>query len=458
MLNMKTLYLFFIILCLSNSLISQHQIGHTTITFNDPLRAGGFGSGGGPGRQIQTEIYYPASTAGNNVALASGEFPIIVFGHGFVMAWDAYSNIWQHYVPMGYILAFPRTEGDFSPSHNDFGLDLVVVEERLQMLNNDNASIFHQGINGNSAIMGHSMGGGASIIAAANTTSIKTVVGLAPAETNPSAISAAGSINVPALIFSGGQDGVTPAAEHHLPIYNALQSDCKSFVNIVGGAHCYFANSNFNCDFGESTASSGISITRATQQQLTYSVLDNWFEYLLKDNCIAYNTFLNSLEASPSALITQSTCSPVSTPDILENGNVLTSSESGVSYQWYLDGDEIDGATSISHIATVSGDYHVYVFFDYGCAVSESITVIISVDTPLSISEGSIDSFEVYPNPTSGVIFIKGNKNVGQLNLYSVIGEKVLTVENTNEIDLSHLPKGLYYLQFGNTTQKIVRK
>ncbi|MDG0973711.1 MAG: hypothetical protein P8O07_06080, partial [Crocinitomicaceae bacterium] len=43
------------------------QVGTTTITFNDPARTGGFGSGGGAGRQIQTEIYYPATTAGTDV-------------------------------------------------------------------------------------------------------------------------------------------------------------------------------------------------------------------------------------------------------------------------------------------------------------------------------------------------------------------------------------------------------
>ncbi len=296
------------------------------------------------------------------------------------------------------------------------------------------------------------------MIAASNNTSIKTVIGLAPAETNPSAITAAGNISVPALIFSGGQDGVTPAAEHHLPIYNSLQSECKSFVNIVGGAHCYFAGSNFNCDFGESTASSGISIDRATQQQLTYSVLDEWLDYYLKDNCNSYNTFLNSLAASPSALVTQSTCSPVSIPTVLQNETELTSSESGVSYQWYLDGIAIDGATNVTYTATVSGGYNVMVYYEFGCAESESVNVTISVDPPLSLSKESLNNFIVYPNPTSGVVYIEGNKSQDEYIVYSVIGEKILTAKNTNEIDLSHLPKGVYYLKIGNSTKKIVKK
>jgi predicted dienelactone hydrolase len=248
---------------------------------------------------------------GENSTVALGDFPIIVFGHGFAMTWDAYTNIWEHYAPMGYILAFPRTEGGLfpGPSHADFGLDMNVVETRMQAEDVLATSLFYQKINGNSALMGHSMGGGATILGASVNTSIKAVVGLAPAETDPSAIAAASNVTVPAIIFSGGQDGVTPPNEHHIPIYDGLSSACKSFVNVVGGAHCYFANSNFNCDFGEGTSSTGISITRAEQQTRTYSILDPWLSYQLMNDNAAWTTFQTSLSASPTTLITETTCS-----------------------------------------------------------------------------------------------------------------------------------------------------
>ncbi len=288
---------------------SQYQIGHTTITFNDPARTGGFGSGGGSGRQIQTEIYYPATANGENTAVVSGDFPIIVFGHGFAMSWDAYSNIWEHYASKGYILAFPRTEGGLfpGPSHADFGLDMNVVETRMQAEDALATSLFYQKINGNSALMGHSMGGGATILGASVNTSIKAVVGLAPAETDPSAIAAASNVTVPAIIFSGGQDGVTPPDEHHIPIYDGLSSACKTFVNIIGGAHCYFANTNFNCDFGEGTSSTGISITREDQQNGTFIILDPWLDYQLKNDNAAWTAFQLSIDAN-KMFMTQTTC------------------------------------------------------------------------------------------------------------------------------------------------------
>ena len=299
-------------LCGSLFSFSQFNIGHTTITFNDPSRTGGYGSGGGAGRQIQTEIYYPAATTGDNTAISSGNFPIIVFGHGFAMAWDAYQNIWEHYVSLGYVMAFPRTEGSLIPSpvHADFGLDLKLVEQRMQAENSLSTSIFYQHLSANSAIMGHSMGGGATILAAQNNSSIKTIVGLAPAETDPSAIAAAANVTVPAVIYSGSSDGVTPPADHHIPIYNGLSSDCKTFVSIIGGAHCYFANSNFNCDFGEATSSSGISISRSEQQTRTFASLDSWFDYILKGNNASLGAFLNALDQAPSSqIIPQTTCS-----------------------------------------------------------------------------------------------------------------------------------------------------
>ncbi|NDC29182.1 MAG: hypothetical protein EBZ94_07600, partial [Crocinitomicaceae bacterium] len=144
-------------------------------------------------------------------------------------------------------------------------------------------------------------------LAAANNSNIETVIGLAPAETNPSAIAAAPNVSVPALIFSGSADGVTPPAEHHIPIYNGLTSSCKSFVSISGGAHCYYANTDFNCDFGESVSSPSISITRAAQQTAMFGLLDPWLDFKLKGICESYAAFLLGINSQPGT-VNESIC------------------------------------------------------------------------------------------------------------------------------------------------------
>lgn len=254
------------------------QIGHTTINFTDPTRNN---------RVIATEIYYPSDVAGDNVVMTatSGTFPVLSFGHGFVMTWDAYQNFWNALVPNGYIMMFPKTEGTISPSHLDFGKDLAFVLEQMTVLNNNATSVFYNRISTMNAVMGHSMGGGASFLAAQLSSTIKTIVNFAPAETNPSAVNAAASIGIPALIFSGANDCVTPPNAHQIPMYNALSSTCKTLLSIVGGSHCQMANNNFLCNVGESSCSPQPTISRAVQQTIINSYLLLWLDYQLKGNC-----------------------------------------------------------------------------------------------------------------------------------------------------------------------------
>lgn len=362
------------------------EIGHTTITFNDPARTGGFGTGGGPGRQIQTEIYYPADIAGNDVNLSSGEFPVIVFGHGFAMGWGAYSNIWEELIPQGFILAFPRTEGGLfpAPSHAEFGLDLSLIVTKINNEGTLASSLFFNHISTKSALMGHSMGGGAMVLAAENNTNITTVIGLAPAETNPSAIAAATNVSVPALIFSADQDLVTPAIDHHIPIYNGLASSCKYFINIIGGAHCYYANSNFNCDFGESTSGGNISISRSQQQIIMFRYVLPWLNIYLYDDCDEHSVFETDL-ALDAEVSNQSSCTgfPVPTYDVTVsvNNGTLTSAELAGIYQW-VDCDngnsEIPGATNQSYTVTQNGNYAV-VLGTGSCAQISNCFAVASV-------------------------------------------------------------------------------
>jgi hypothetical protein len=256
------------------------------------------------------------------------------------------------------------------------------------------------------------------------------------------------------LVFSGGQDGVTPPDEHHLPIYSALASAKKTFVNVVGGAHCYFANTNFNCDFGEGTTSTGISITRAEQQTRTYSLLDPWLDYTLRGNCDAYETFVNALDDSPSTLATQTTCVLNPIPLINESGTTLTSSITGVSYQWFLNGNDIMGATTQSYTATSSGNYTVEVLFTDGCS---------ELSAPLSVTELGLEDeimldLKPSPNPTNGDVWIN-NASGDTLNIevFDHKGAMLFSQSIMNKIDLNALTQGVYFIRIGGINHRIVK-
>lgn len=440
--------------------MAQYPIGHTTITFNDPTRTGGFGSGGGSGRQIQSEIYYPATSSGENTPVATGEMPVIVFGHGFAMAWDAYQNIWEEYVPKGYILVFPRTEGSLlpAPSHENFGKDLRLVVDKMQAQGQLSSSLFYQKVKASSAIIGHSMGGGATILAGASNSTIKTIVGMAPAETDPSAIAAAPNVTVPALIFSGSSDGVTPAADNHSPIYAGLASNCKAFISITGGAHCYFAESNFNCDFGESTSSTGISITREQQQATTYSLLTPWLDFYLKGNCDAFTTFENVRNAGVG-ITSQRSCSyqpftvtgTATNSTTGSNGGVdvtVTGGEAPFVYSWS------NGQSTVDLSNVGAGNYTITVSDKY-CSKEQAFTV--SGTTSL-LEEINTLQLQVFPNPATDKVTVEFENVLNGETFIQVLdlsGKDVSLMQRTGgvksvEVDVHALATGFYVLKISN--------
>jgi hypothetical protein len=307
--NVHYTFLGFLFL-LNYSFAQPFQIGHSTINFTDASRNN---------RVIATEIYYPSDVVGDNVALTTATtdtFPVLSFGHGFVMTWDSYQNFWEALVPNGYIIAFPKTEGSLSPSHLDFGKDLSFVLNQMVALGNNSTSIFFNRISIMNAVIGHSMGGGASFLAAQLNSNIKTLVNFAPAETNPSAITAAASITIPSLIFAGLNDCVTPPNTNQIPMYNGLGSSCKTLINIIGASHCQMSNSNSLCNFGELTCTPTATITRSVQHAKIFSYFRPWLDYQLKGICTQGNLFDTQLIEDTSITFLKNCiqCNP------LENG------------------------------------------------------------------------------------------------------------------------------------------
>lgn len=270
------------------TLAQPYAVGTRSLTFVDPDR----------GRDIPTDVYYPADDAGAEVAVASGTFPVLVIGHGFVMGADVYGNLWEHFVPLGYIVALPTTEGGLAPDHAEFGADLAFLATALQAAHADAASPFFGHVAPATALMGHSMGGGASFLGAAGNSSIQALVNFAPAETDPSAIAAAANVLVPTLVFGGSEDCVTPIATNQQPMYDALTVPCKALVNVLGGGHCYFAENTFTCSFGELTCGPDLTISREEQHDVVNDLAGLWLDHFLRSGAGALAAFQDSLTTS----------------------------------------------------------------------------------------------------------------------------------------------------------------
>jgi predicted dienelactone hydrolase len=272
-------------------LSQNYEIGYRNLSLTDTSRNN---------REISTRVYYPSEEQGMNTPVADGVFPVISFGHGFLMNHEAYSYLWEALIPDGYILAFANTETGFSPDHLDFGLDMVFVLEALLAQGQDPESGFFGHISGQTLVMGHSMGGGCSYVGldASGFEASAVVSFAASGATNPSAIEAAAQVNIPNLVFAGQNDSVTPTYANQLPIYNNSASFCKTYINILGGAHCYFADVNFTCDIGETLAGSNPTISREEQHNIILTFLQPFLEHYLKNETGAWNIFTDLLFAS----------------------------------------------------------------------------------------------------------------------------------------------------------------
>lgn len=381
----------------------SYQTGTITLTFNDPSRTGGFGSGGGPGRQIQSEIYYPATTAGSNVAVASGTFPVVVIGHGFVMSWDSYSNIYSSLSKQGYIVVLPRTEGSTSPSHSDFALDLSLVGNKLLQLNATNtlAPIFTGKVSQKLAIGGHSMGGGSSFLSAKNNNTLTCLFNFAAAQTNPASSEAAKFVTVPTLIIGGEKDCVAPAPANQNKMWDSTASSKKFAVIIKNLTHCDFGNgTNFNCNFGQNSSGCGNTINNQTAFALYMNFLNPFLDGLLKNNCTEANRFMDS-----------------------------------VNFSQVIFSKKIAGS-------------------------------ILCTTTDL-LPKYTHDAALIYPNPAGLEFFIKGEFEVKDVKLISIDGRvttATFTQYNENEIhaDITSLAPGIYFISLksnkGDFTYKIIKE
>src|SRR5690554_241619 len=87
--------------------------------------------------------------------------------------------------------------------------------------------------------------------------------------------------------------------------------------------------------------------------------------------------------------------------------------------------------------------------------------LLVIVDTTASVDNLVMDSVKIYPNPTNGIVFILTNQDISSLEVYNLIGQRVIAANNTDQIDLSQLNTGTYIIKIntekGTVSHRIVK-
>jgi hypothetical protein len=178
--------------------------------------------------------------------------------------------------------------------------------------------------------------------------------------------------------------------------------------------------------------------------------LGSFVDYVTVD----YNGATRATDSSTIGAISSSLALQLTNNNgVLETSNFINTNAG--NYTWYLDNDEIATTTANNFTPLALGDYEVR-FEPFGSCDLISNTVTVTV---LGTNNTLIDNYKVYPNPVKDVLIINTLEKIEKVVVYSIFGGKVKEIVVTNnQIDLSNIDSGIYFLKINNTTQKIIKE
>lgn len=180
----------------------------------------------------------------------------------------------------------------------------------------------------------------------------------------------------------------------------------------------------------------------STNQTLTVSSPGTY--YVTVDN--------NGCSATDSITITTGRTATASGINTFNVGNgtynfSLNNPANITSYEWNFGDGNTSTVASPNHTYTIPGKYVVTVKIGSECG---SLTLTDTLEEHLSV-EGvhAQKTIKIYPNPTKQFINIATDIKLDGINIYNVLGQKVMTPLHFNQktIDVSSLPIGVYMLE-----------
>lgn len=234
------------------------------------------------GGDFDARLFIPLARPGGDDgadarAIPGGASPVVAFGHGYLTAVGLYESTLRHLATWGITTIAPRSGGELFPDHAAFAADLADAAASVERAASE-PDWPGLPVDGDAlALSGHSMGGGAAVLAAATDGRIDAVATLAAADTDPSSIEAAAELTVPALFIAGSDDGLTPVEAHQRPMFEATAGIPAQLRIIEGGSHCGFLDDailvGLICD------ASAIAVEQ--QRALTRAGLTAWLRHEL---------------------------------------------------------------------------------------------------------------------------------------------------------------------------------
>ncbi|MBX7095882.1 MAG: T9SS type A sorting domain-containing protein, partial [Flavobacteriales bacterium] len=181
-----------------------------------------------------------------------------------------------------------------------------------------------------------------------------------------------------------------------------------------------------------------------------------------------YTVTASSGQCTSTASVTVTVNNLPAAPVVSQSGNDLAST-AAVSYQWYLNGSPIAGATSQTFTPVVNGDYTVEITDANGCSMMSATPFTFSGIGAGILEEVNSNYIHIYPNPSSGIFTLEvnapwdGNHKVEIVNAVGqvVYSTSLTLVSGQNAKTDVHLPAiapGMYSVKISNNDHSAVKR
>ncbi|WP_027879249.1 choice-of-anchor tandem repeat GloVer-containing protein [Mesoflavibacter zeaxanthinifaciens] len=104
--------------------------------------------------------------------------------------------------------------------------------------------------------------------------------------------------------------------------------------------------------------------------------------------------------------------------------------------------------TPLSLVSYNQGDTAMSIAYNFNSDIETTFNIIDLNDAPLSTEEFESDvNISIYPNPTTDFINIKSKSEINKVEIYNLQGQKVISFQNHDLIDVKVLSEGIYFLK-----------
>ena len=205
-------------------------------------------------------------------------------------------------------------------------------------------------------------------------------------------------------------------------------------------------------------------------------------EYLWSDNSTTQSISVNMSGNYSVTISDVSGCSAISAPVIITvntlpiadagmdvliclNGSTVLNAGGGLTYFWSPSTglSDVNSATPVAN-PTITTVYTVTVTDANGCSANDDVTVTVDPCLGINAAGGSM-GIKIFPNPSNGIINISVDNPAAdklEIEITTVQGQAVykgiIRKPEGNQIDISMLAKGIYFLKVSGGNEINVRK